>query len=110
MNIIKFAKLISFMSNRFRFSFEDDTLMSIAGSVQEIVEAEQSDKPKFNLAPMFDYMLAGKKIEAIKEHRALTGMPLKESKDEIERLMYRFKTNEGATLGDILKSAVGRDD
>ena len=40
---------------------------------------------------MFDAMLTGRKIDAIKEHRIITKMGLKESKDEIERVMFRFK-------------------
>lgn len=41
---------------------------------------------------MMDAMAAGKKIEAIKRHRTLTGYGLKESKDAIEAVMDRTRT------------------
>ena len=102
MNIIKFAKLASYLSTRFGWSLGDDELTEIAGNVQQIIDAEQFNR--ISLVPMFDFMLAGKKIDAIKEHRRLTGMGLKESKDEVERIMNCLK--EPATLGDILNTAL----
>lgn len=45
---------------------------------------------------MLAYMISGRKIEAIKTHRQLTGMGLKESKDAIENIMDRFVGREAA--------------
>jgi ribosomal protein L7/L12 len=91
MNIIKFAKLVGVLSNRFGFSFEDDALISIAGCVQEIIEAERLDKPKCNLYPLFDAIAAGKKIDAIKAYCELTGEGLLECKNAIERLPMKMQ-------------------
>jgi ribosomal protein L7/L12 len=45
---------------------------------------------KCGIDDMFRFMREGRKIEAIKVHRSLTGYGLKESKDEIERIMNRM--------------------
>ena len=95
MNMIKFAKLISLLSQRFDFSIEEDALRAIAGSVQEIIEAENEGKSKIkdcNLYPLFNAIVAGKKIEAIKEYRELTGEGLIEGKNAIERLSMKVTT------------------
>lgn len=45
-----------------------------------------------NVIDMFDSMLRGQMIQAIKAYRTLTGLGLKESKDAIEMMMTRLKT------------------
>lgn len=90
MNIVKFAKLIANLSCRHAIMLSDDDITTIADNVQEIVEAENAGKAKIDLLPMFSYMLNGRKIDAIKEHRMLTGFGLKESKDAIDSIMEKF--------------------
>lgn len=50
------------------------------------------EPPKqIELKKLFDALCADKKIEAIKEHRMISGLGLKESKDEIERLYQAMR-------------------
>lgn len=89
-----FGRLISVVTNFVNFSLEDDQIDLLHDIAMNIatVEPKISDilPPKINLVPLFDAMIEGKKIDAIREHRSLTGMGLKESKDEVERLMGMF--------------------
>jgi hypothetical protein len=91
MDKFQFARLVSWitvlMGDRSSMTF--DQINCLNDLVQPIspVPAPHS---YVNLNLLFDAMIAGKKIEAIREHRMLTGMGLKESKDEVERLMNCF--------------------
>lgn len=50
------------------------------------------EPPKqIELKKLFDFLCADKKIDAIKEHRIISGLGLKESKDEIERLYQAMR-------------------
>lgn len=44
-----------------------------------------------DIAKIFNFLAAGKKLEAIKVYRAATGMYLKEAKEAVEDLMLRIK-------------------
>lgn len=81
-NTIKFAKLISYLSSRFDRILAEDTIVDIAAYTNDINEAPQ----RINLTPMFKAIIDSRKIDAIREHRAITGMGLKESKEEIESI------------------------
>lgn len=86
------AKLVSFVT-----ALVNDGVLSI-NDIENLMYHVKACYPvqsepelvKVNLKPLFDYMLSGRKIEAIKEHRMLTGQGLKESKDEVERVMNKF--------------------
>lgn len=82
LNTIKFAKLVSFLSMRFERTLNEDTLVDIAAYANEINEPQN----RTNVTAMFKAIVDGRKIDAIREHRAITGMPLKESKEEIETI------------------------
>ncbi len=103
MNIIKFANFISYLTVLFNQSdkgkLSEFEIEVIRNHINDIADAKLIT-PNVNLIPMFDFILAGKRIDAIKEHRRLTGMGLRESKDEIERLIG------GPWLGDILNKAI----
>lgn len=91
MNMIKFAELISFLTNVTGNRFNADTISDIERRIGSFNEPSQSpalvEVIKVDLVPLFDWIAKGLKIDAIREYRALTGMSLKESKDEIERIM-----------------------
>lgn len=87
MNMIKFAAFISWLTNLTGNRFLDCSCQDIETQIKNLIEHEQL---KVNLVPMFDAMLTNRKIDAFKEYRTLTGFGLKESKDEIERLMARM--------------------
>lgn len=80
MDKIKFAELVSYVST-ITGSHLDlyiiDRLNTLTASV---------GNNTVNLVPLFDALASGRKIDAIKEHRRLTGFGLKESKDEVERV------------------------
>lgn len=102
MNVVKFAELISYLTVVAGHRFDAATISGIEQRVETFNEpeaqSEQLSQPKIDLVPMFDFMLQNQKINAIKEHRRLTGFGLKESKDEIERIMNKFpsmSTNGG---------------
>lgn len=84
----KFAWLISMLSAYFNRSIDAQDIESIYNSIENMYVNKQINQ--ISVISMFDHMLAGRKIDAIKEHRSLTGMGLKESKDEIERIMFRL--------------------
>lgn len=86
------ARLVSFVTSIVDAELDDYTinrLVNLAKACHSIqVEAERI---KVDLKPLFDYMLNDRKIDAIKEHRQLTGAYLKEAKDEVERIMDRIR-------------------
>jgi ribosomal protein L7/L12 len=90
MNNIKFAKLISRISYYHSTSqaIDENDIIEIDKIVNEMVEESRQAS---NLVPLFDAILQYRKIDAIKAYRDITRMGLKESKDEIERLMSAFK-------------------
>lgn len=85
MNMFKFVRFVSWLSKKTEFCFDTFEIEQMAGSINDMASAN-----KINLVPLFDYIIRGEKINAIKEHSSLTGFGLKESKDEIERLMTYF--------------------
>lgn len=93
MNMIKFAELISYLTVVGGHRLDKDQIAGVENRIVDILDVApiSIERPKVDLCPMFTYMLSERKIDAIREHRAITGMGLKESKDEIERLMNNFK-------------------
>lgn len=81
----KFAWLISMLSAYYGKSLDVVDIETMYNSIEAMYVNKQ-----VSVTAMFDHMLANRKIDAIREHRALTGMGLKESKDEIERVMFRL--------------------
>jgi ribosomal protein L7/L12 len=78
---IKFAKLISLIT-----SFSDAHLSEEQIERVDYIVSEDSDfkaDPR-SVDELLQCMKLGKKIDAIKQYRALTGQGLKESKDAVE--------------------------
>ena len=80
---MQFACLVSFLSSRTGHEFTTDEMRVLS----ELTEAQQNPVPPVDLKPLFDAMVSGQKIDAIRTYRTLTGFGLKESKDEVERVM-----------------------
>lgn len=79
------AKLLSFVTSLVKEELDDYNINRL------IVLIKECQSKPIDLKPLFDCMLNSKKIEAIKEYRRLTGAYLKESKDEVERIMDEIK-------------------
>lgn len=93
-----FASLVSLVTRLADKELTTDELYSILDRVQAIVNynaAPAAEPPKVDLVPLFNALCEGKKIEAIEMHRMLTGFGLKESKDEIERVISGVLTVYG---------------
>ena len=76
--------------------------MQLVQPMETIKEVPISPPKSFvDLVPLFNRICEDKKIEAIKEHRQVTGFGLKESKDEIERLMNYIADNERAHKAEV---------
>ena len=76
------------------------------GEIEVIVDLcqkmQQPEPTKVDLVPLFNAICDDKKIEAIKEHRLLTGFGLRESKNEVERLMSSYTAdNERAHKAEV---------
>lgn len=89
MNTIKFAELISYLTVVAGHRFDADTISGIEQRIDSFNEPSiaLAEVIRVDLVPLFDFIHKGLKIDAIREHRRLTGFGLKESKDEIERIM-----------------------
>ena len=66
--------------------------------IEEMLKQLTGDTPTMHpswvrehVMALFSFIVQDKKIEAIKEYRTLTGLPLKESKDAIEVLIWHFQ-------------------
>ena len=82
----KFASLISFLSSVTGREFSTSEIDVIYEQVFNFKNEEV--KSNFvDLSSLFSAMSEGRKIEAIKEYRTLTGAFLKESKDAVESVM-----------------------
>ena len=94
MNPIKFAMLVSFMTQDRGQMGNGQLPESDVQYIADLVAACNAPQPIANnwseaqllvhINDMLKCIANGKKIEAIKIHRMLTGSPLKESKDTIE--------------------------
>lgn len=90
MNAIKFAELISYITVVCNHRIDLQSIEGIELRIKELIEPNAVQPlavPKVNLQPMFEAMCNGRKIEAIKAYRELTGEGLKEAKDAIESIM-----------------------
>lgn len=67
----------------------DDGADQIANSTVAVV----NDRVQRDVVGLLEAMASGKKIEAIKNYRSLTGYGLKESKDAVERVMSLFRAD-----------------
>lgn len=111
MNMIKFAKFISYLTATLaEGSIETCQIEEIAGHVEELIAPQTAPlaPPKADLRPLFEAMNTGRKIDAIKEYRMITGEGMKESKGAVEWIMNKFQPQTEATLGDILKTATNQ--
>lgn len=96
MNMLKFTQLVANITRQHAISFTDDELTYMletieAGTAQPEVKYEPPTHEQIvkavdnKVIEMLSYMATqGKKIEAIKACRNLTGLGLKEAKDLVE--------------------------
>lgn len=85
-----FGQLVSAISQWTPNILEEAQLIRLERIAKDIAASDvvvPNEQPRVDLVPLFNFIIQGEKISAIKEHRSLTGMGLKESKDEVERLM-----------------------
>lgn len=86
-NVVKFTAFISSLTLMFNKTIDENDASCIINDIENMTK---NNGEKINLIPMFDAILGYRKIDAIREYRALTGFGLKESKDEIERIMNKM--------------------
>ena len=100
--IKNFATLIAriqyIAGDRLMSDHETNCIHDLVEAMQQ--SAPQSEPTKVDLVPLFDALVYGRKIDAIKHHRQLTGMFLKESKDEVEKLINGYPRVEPKKVGD----------
>jgi ribosomal protein L7/L12 len=111
---IKFAKLIAFISYASGYDFSSDV-----NYIDDLIDVDAEPNRIYpqisDINRLMELMAAGQhKIEAIKQYRTLTGLGLKESKEQVEKywankpvdmlanLGQEANYPKGATLGDIL--------
>lgn len=83
---IKFASLVGFISCRYALTITQDDMHEIDNLID--IDVPQPEQIYPNASLVTDLLVAlrdQKKIDAIRAHRAMTGMGLKESKDEVEK-------------------------
>lgn len=113
---MKFARLVCFLTSQLGH-LTDDVIEDLDNMIDVQVPATQEIKPSVSEV---DELLRNlnhpdRFIPAIKAYRALTGTGLKEAKEAVERYRNYNKpvpvpvyASEGATLGDILKTATNQ--
>lgn len=70
----------------------EEMLTKLANAMPDNPDAlRRSDVARY-VVDLFSYILQDKKIDAIRAHRMLTGMGLKESKDAIEGLYFHLSS------------------
>ena len=95
MDVVKFTQLVSYLSVVTNTYFSSDQIEAIKGTIDQMTNIkfepathEQIKEAAGNqVMEMLRAMHDGKKIEAIKACRMLTGYGLKEAKDAIEWAM-----------------------
>lgn len=88
---IKLAMLIGFVSCRYAITLTQDDIAEIDQIIDIELPAQSPLMASTNdINMMLQYMSKDNKIEAIRLHRQMTGMGLKESKDMIELVTSRF--------------------
>ena len=87
---IEFARLISQITTIRGSSLSEDDIRPIA----ETVNAWSGAANAVGINRLLEAMRDGRKIEAIKEYRALTGAYLKDSKDAVEAY-WTFRAQNG---------------
>ena len=85
--INNFAGLVSYVTSLCNRELNFHEINHLSSHVEQMHEPVST---KADLIPLFNAICSDKKIEAIKEYRTLTGFGLKESKDEVERLMNKI--------------------
>lgn len=92
---IKFARLIAMLASEYGYIHED--FIQAVDNLIDIEVPEQVAYPKNeNVEALMKHMAAGtNKLDAIREHRAITGMGLKDSKEAVERYwLYKWTGEE----------------
>ena len=101
---IKFAQLINYLSRNGLHELARGEIIDIDEMID--IDIPQADHycalANVDIEHLMRLMVAGTcKIEAIKYHRKLTGMGLKESKDAVERY-WKEPVNKNEMLNDML--------
>lgn len=78
---IKFATLISYITTLRGSGLNDYDIQPIATLIDTLGGSQSVE----SVDRLLSHMAAGRKIEAIKEYRIMTGAGLKDSKDAVER-------------------------
>lgn len=85
MNAIKFAQMISYISQYTNVIFSSDAIADISAAIDAGVEQPiVSSCSAQDLVAIFQAMAEGKRIEPIKHIRQVTGLGLKEAKDLLD--------------------------
>jgi ribosomal protein L7/L12 len=85
MDPVKFACLISYLAGVTRHQLSQDEISNIYNLGCDMQLRSQHQCNVNELYVMMAAMKDGRKIDAIKSHRVLTGFGLKESKDAVEK-------------------------
>ena len=106
---IKFARLIAYVQQICDEDLNDFNIQEMDNIIDSEVPMpeQQAVYPRNeNVERLMMLMVEGtRKIEAIKEHRAITGFGLKESKDAVERYWYS-KYSKGELLQHLEKQPI----
>jgi hypothetical protein len=101
---IRFAKLIWYLTWHCKMDADDNDLAEIDRMID--VDLPEAPVPAMNVEQLhilMSIMQRGtNKIEAIKQHRAMTGWGLKESKDAVEEYWRPAETAKTYTKQDLL--------
>jgi ribosomal protein L7/L12 len=91
---IKFARLISIITNIAGHALNNDEVDVVNHVIDIDVPEPEQIYPNASLVTDLMHAFANdQKINAIRAHRAMTGMGLKESKDEVEKYWPERKQN-----------------
>jgi ribosomal protein L7/L12 len=96
---IKFAKLIAFISYASGYDFSSDV-----NYIDDLIDVDAEPNRIYpqisDINYLMELMAAGQhKIEAIRQYRILTGLGLKESKEQVEKYWVNKPVDMSANLG-----------
>ena len=107
LNKIKFARLVAWISTQAGYHFNEDDLHDLDDLTDIELPEQQIMRPSNDdIERLMALMAEGtRKIEAIKIHRSITGLGLKESKDAVERYWVSKPDIVQNKINEIVKGA-----
>ena len=95
---IKFAMVVGFIQRQFAITLNSNEVAEL-DNIIDVEVPEQAQEPIYpkneDVEALMKLMVEGtRKIDAIRYHRAVTGMALKESKEVVERHWFTKWTGE----------------